>query len=121
MGYITGDYYTNIYKGEAVNDNLATLIERASDIIQSSTMYRIRQLEEFPPFIQEQIMKATAAQVEFIDGNGGLAGLNEKGGQSTSLGKFSITSSAIENAANGISPRSIAYLEPTGLLYRGLG
>ncbi|HNX64904.1 MAG TPA: hypothetical protein PKI60_06965 [Oscillospiraceae bacterium] len=116
MGYITEDYYNNVYKGEAVSD-LALLIERASDIVNMVTGYKIGDVAGISSaFIAGQIQKATAAQVEYIDQNGGTT---SGGLSSAALGKFSYSGGNTEDKAL-ICPLVYSYLEPTGLLYRGI-
>ena len=116
MGYITESYYNDTYKGEATTGDLAALIERASDVIDTITNYKIPDISEISSeFIKNQIMKATAAEVEYMDRNGGL---DDDNSDSVSLGKFSYNSST--GGKSNISKQAISYLEPTGYLYRGL-
>lgn len=125
--YITVDYYRNDYMGTPVADDteLNRLIRRASDAIDSITHYRMVSygFSKFSPFIQEQVKKATAAQVEFLAVNGDLAGsVVEGGGAGFTIGKYSESGQA--SAAPTVSAKYaltvIDYLTPTGLLYSGV-
>lgn len=125
MPYITQEYYANAFHGEPVDStDFPSLCERAQEIIEEMTMYRLT----FPVFNkmseleQERIKKAVCAQIEYLDANGGGEIDNGSGMQSAGLGKFSFTSTsgADGSSAQSIySPRAIRILLPTGLLYRG--
>lgn len=125
--YITLDYYRTEYMGVPVADDteLTRLIKRASEAIDVITHYRIVNygFDKFPLFIQSQIKKATAAQVEFLNQNGELAGTVVEGSGGFTIGKFS------ESAPSGASGTQLSdryaltvidYLTPTGLLYSGV-
>ena len=125
--YITVEYYRNEYMGTPVADDteLLRLIRRASDAIDSITHYRIVSygFSKFPPFIQEQIKKATASQVEFYSVNGELAGsVVEGGGGGFSIGNYSESgqASATPSVSSKYALTVIDYLSPTGLLYSGV-
>ncbi|MFD2658624.1 hypothetical protein [Gracilibacillus thailandensis] len=133
MPYITKEYYRTDYQGEPVADD-ATLdryIKRASELIDQVTNYALVHLifDDLPQFIQSQVKKATAAQVEFyVEKDGylevdtgtdgvfssvGIGAFNyQKGGQSSNYSN---------KQANRISPTVLEHLKPTGLLYRGIG
>ena len=125
MGYITEDYYKQIYCGNDV-DGIDVLIERASDIIDNVTMMRIggeEGLDRLSPVIVERVRRATAAEVEYLGAVGGTVEIETAakcGG--FSIGKFSVSggSSSSGGAADTLSPTALSYLEPTGLLYRGI-
>src|SRR6476659_9106568 len=93
MNYITPEYYTDEYLGVPVSpEELPRLIRRASEAIDVITHYRIVNygFNTFSPFIQGQIKKAIAAQVEFLSTNGELAGsVSDGGGGGFTIGKFS--------------------------------
>lgn len=125
MGYITEDYYRNVYCGNDV-DGIDVLIERASDIIDNVTMMRIggeEGLARLSPVIAERVRRAVAAEVEYLGAVGGTVEVEtaaKLGG--FSIGKFSVSSgsSSSGGAADFLSPSALSYLEPTGLLYRGI-
>jgi hypothetical protein len=118
MAYIDYAYYTDVYKGVPISDadTFSRLAERATEIIDQLTNYTIQDLAALSPFTQEQVKRATAAQVEYfayageqvIHGNAGMGDVR--------IGNFSYTS----DTQSAISPAVINYLRSTGLLYRGL-
>lgn len=131
--YIDKGYYDNVFKGVPIEDEstFSRFAERASDLIDQVTNYVVYQkIDTFPPFIQEMVKKATAAQVEYYLIHGGPeevdAGTNEAG--EIRIGNFSYgrgRSSTGEEGTNRqesrVSPSVVGYLAPTGLLYRGIG
>ena len=125
--YITQEYYTNTFHGEPVDDaDFPSLCERASELVEEITMYRVTELtlSAMPEVIQERVKKAVCAQIEYSDANGGSDMDNGNDLQSAGLGKFNYTKSASANGSTQQSmyaPRSIRLLAPTGLLYRGGG
>ena len=74
VAYIDVEYYNNTYKGVDAGDDLDRYIERASDLVDQVTGYKIADLSALHPRIQELVKKATAAQVEFYVLNGGPEG-----------------------------------------------
>lgn len=128
MGYITPEYYNDEYKGLNAGNELEKYIERASDLIDQVTNYKIKDFESLHEFIQKQVKKATAAQVEFYVMQGGDAEVNAGDDMST-VGIGSFNYSVVHYGRDGrvnpdtkrISPNALAYLRPTGLLYQGLG
>lgn len=125
--YITQEYYTNTFHGEPVDDaDFPSLCERASELVEEITMYRVTELtlSAMPEVIQERVKKAVCAQIEYLDANGGSDMDNGNDLQSAGLGKFNYTKPASANGSTQQSiyaPRSIRLLAPTGLLYRGGG
>ncbi|AST93009.1 hypothetical protein BC6307_17945 [Sutcliffiella cohnii] len=128
MAYIDYTYYTNDYKGTTIDeDEFARLAERASEVIDQITGYKLKKstsFEKFHSFVQEQVKKATAAQVEFYILSGGtdiaITGDDITG---VAVGKFSYGGG---NRSSGKEREPIAdnlldYLRPTGLLYSGIG
>ncbi|WP_353625728.1 hypothetical protein [Bacillus sp. JCM 19041] len=74
--------------------------------------------------MKEQVMKATAAQVEFYELNGGYEiALTGDDATGVSIGKFSYGGG--QRASGGENPafsrNLLDYLAPTGLLYSGVG
>lgn len=130
MAYITPEYYTDEYKGANAEDELERYIQRASDLIDQVTNYTLHgvEFERLAQFIQDQVKKATAAQVEFYVVQGGVeevdAGTADAG--QVRVGSFSYGGGASKGGAGSrgksarVSPTALGFLEPTGLLYRGL-
>lgn len=128
VAYIDAEYYNNEYKGVDAGDDLDRYIERASDLVDQVTGYKIADLSALHPRIQELVKKATAAQVEFYVLNGGPEGVD---GNDGSFNQVAIGSFEYQTARMGqqtpagkqehrVAPAALAYLEPTGLLYRGV-
>ena len=72
MAYVDETYYLEVYKGESVN-GFPYLADRASEIIEEQTMYRLRKetFEQMPEALQTAIKKAVCAQIEHLDQLGG--------------------------------------------------
>src|SRR5690554_7948692 len=129
VAYIDAEYYNNTYKGVDAGDDLDRYIERASDLVDQVTGYNIRDFEALPPFIQEQVKKATAAQVEFYVLHGGPGGVDGTDGafNQAAFGYFEYQTARMGQQTpagkqeHRVAPAALAYLEPTGLLYRGVG
>lgn len=127
MSYIDAIYYNDTYKGAPVSDAaaLSRMIERASDLIDQATNYVLygADLTQFAPIIQDNVKKATAAQVEYLALND--ESINHGSNFSTvNVGSFSYSEGSKDTRGNRneqrISPAVIEYLIPTGLLYRGV-
>ena len=116
-------FYTEIYKGAEVDDDLDALLDRASDIVRQHTLYRLDDIGIFPESIQENIKKAVCAQAEYIGSCGGLESFNSGSIPSFSIGNFSMTGSGKNSSGNSspasAAPLMISYLESAGMLYRG--
>ena len=125
MFYVTPEYYSDTFKGESVdNADFPSLCERAGEIVEEMTMYRLSEesYKLMPAEVQERIKKAVCAQIEYLDANGGSEVDNGNNLQSVALGRFNYSkvSGANENSRQDIySPRAQRLLWPTGLLYRG--
>lgn len=124
MGYITEDYYRDVYMGEPA-ENLGMLIARASDIIDDITMMRIggvTGLDRLSPVIAERVRRAVAAEAEFLASAGGAAEIDAASVCSGfSIGKFSVSGGSSSKSGSAmVSNSAVSYLEPTGLLYRGV-
>jgi hypothetical protein len=131
MPYIDEAYYNDEYKGKtAAAETLAVFLDRASDIIDQLTGYKIPNaggIATYSDFIQTQIKKATAAQAEFLilsgDSSAANTGTAAAGLQNVNIGSFSYSRGAapLSGASSGrTSPAVLEYLKPTGLLYMGL-
>lgn|SRR5690606_24159599 len=133
MAYIDKAYYDDEFKGVPIEDEdtFSRYVERASDLIDQMTNYVLwGKFDNFPPFIQEMVKKATAAQVEYYLMHGGPeevdSGTNDAG--EVRIGNFSYGSRGgsgrgeerTNRQENRVSPSVLGYLAPTGLLYRGL-
>lgn len=118
MAYITLDYYTDTYLGVNPDDDTALerAIARASDDIDMQTGYGIV-LADLDAAQLAMVQKATAAQAEFYVQNGDT--YNESvGSGSERIGSYS-RSGASKAALGALCQRARAYLEQSGLMYRG--
>lgn len=126
MAYITQQDYKEFADGELESTDFPFLLERAEEIVEEMTMYRLNS-ETFPKMpekTQERIKKAVCAQIEYLDANGGSDMDNGVDLMSAGLGKFSYTKASGANGSQVQSiyaPRALRILAPTGLLYRGGG
>ena len=128
MAYIDVEYYNNVYKGLDVGEDFERYAERASDLIDQITGYKIADLAVLHPRIQELVKKATAAQVEFYVLNGGPEGVDGNDGNlnQVAIGSFEYQTSRMGQQIpagkqeHRVAPAALAYLEPTGLLYQGV-
>ena len=128
MNYVTREYYNDKFKGESVDEtDFPGLLERASEIVEEMTMYRLNPVNfaNMQEDLQDKVRMAVCAQIEYLEANGGSEVDNSQGLQSASLGKFSYTSAGSNaGTASGqtvYAPRAQRILMPTGLLYRGGG
>ena len=126
MPYVDEAYYISEYKGESVYPaDFLSLCERASEIIEELTMYRLTPISvlAMPEEVQARVKKAICAQIEYLDANGGSDMDNGTDLQSAGLGKFNYTKAGngSDTAQSIYAPRAMRLLAPTGLLYRGGG
>lgn len=127
MPYVDINYYVSIYNGMEVDDeDFQSLCERAGEIIEEMTMYRVTPVAilAMPECVQDRVKMAVCAQIEYLDANGGADMDNGVDLQSAGLGKFNFTKASGANGSTEQSiyaPRAVRILAPTGLLYRGGG
>lgn len=123
MPYVDERYYVEEYRGESVSD-FPSLCERAGEIIEEMTMYRLTPVTflAMPEDTQERVKKAVCAQIEYLDANGGSDMDNGADLQSAGLGKFNYskaTGSDGDSKQSIYAPRAQRLLFPTEMLYRG--
>ncbi|MCC2341865.1 hypothetical protein OCF13_26370 [Bacillus tropicus] len=131
MPYITVDYYRNEYEGTPIADDvmLKRMIKRASDVIDQMIHYKLEGInfDEVAPFIKKQVMKATAAQTEFIALYGETSSNVMVETPVMQVGKFryGLLRGGKTEGGTSVDPSfsngAIKFLEPTGLLYSGVG
>lgn len=125
MTYVDEKYYNDTFHGELADSaDFPSLCERAGELIEELTLYRLTPLTfpDMPEDVQEIVKKAVCAQIEYLDANGGSDLDNGSGIQGATLGKFSYSGSAGANGSteqSRFSPRAERLLWPTGLTYRG--
>lgn len=125
MPYVDEEYYESTFNGESVDfSDFPSLCERAGEIIEEMTMYRVTPVTflAMSGDTQERIKKAVCAQIEYLDANGGSDMDNGADLQSAGLGKFNYSRASGQDGSSFqslYSPRAQRLLFPTGLLYRG--
>lgn len=133
MGYVTYTEFGAYTNTSIPTEEFDVLNERASEIIDDYTFYRVnvKGLSEFTTFQQEQFKKAVMAQIEFMYLNGGVDSYtgNDSINQGFTIGKFSLNGTNQNSNSNAnieylnglpIAPMVRRYLRPTGLLYSGV-
>ncbi len=131
MAYIIKTDLATYAPSVTLSDTVFTeLAERASDVIDMVTLYRIPRaggLSVYAAETQAAIKKATCAQVQTMASQGGIMTVEGWGADvnasSVSVGRFSAGGSGQKlETVNGIplSPLVRPYLMRTGLTYRGL-
>jgi hypothetical protein len=122
MPYIDKTYYDETYKGMPITDPdlFDRLATRASDMIDQLTQYVLKGVEftQFAQLIQDNVKKATAAQIEYMASLGGELAIHGGGPSSVNIGNFSYQAGSA--GQQEVSPAVIKYLIPTGLLYKGV-
>lgn len=125
MPYIDQEFYVGYTGDNALNkDEFGILEHLAEDVIDSLTMNSIRAVgfESLPPFVQEQVQKATAIQVQTLAANGGSEALIASGTPDVRIGSFSYSGNNTQGVVSfPVAPFAVAVLEHTGLLNRGCG
>jgi len=124
MVYVDQTYYDDTYKGDSIpEDEFEALEQRASELIDDLTQYRVAQsdngIADYSAFVQKQFKKAVCSQIEFMNANGGSELLTADNMQSAGLGKFNYSSGGSVKTRI-IAPMVYRYLDPTGLMYGGL-
>lgn len=121
MAYIDYDYYTNTFKGTPISEEqFGSLAERSSDLIDIETSYVLKGVAftQFAQLIQDNVKKATAAQVEYMFINGGETAVHGGSPSSVNIGNFSYQQA--ESDQKILSPMARDYLKSIGLLYKGV-
>lgn len=129
MAYITYDQYVDLYGAPPLDEaEFRVYAGLASDLVDNISQYRIAQgggFSALPPWLQEQVQKATAAQVFYFTQVGLDTVLTGQTGQSFTVGKVSVSGGALAGSgvragALMISPMALAALEQTPLMERGV-
>ena len=135
MPYVTFAEYDAYRPGQLSDDNeFAILSEAASAIIDRMTLSKIIHLgglSVFSAFTQDRIKKATMAQIDTLDAQGGLdalTGFPAATAGSVKIGRYSESTANQSGAGKGIqlidgmpvSPLVRTYLQSTNLLNRAI-
>lgn len=114
--YIDATYYNSTYFGKSAGTEFDRLAARASDDVDIACLNQIV-LADLDEVQLSLLKKAVAAQIEYYVVNGDE--YNESGVSGESIGSFSTSGARVKNPAS-LCPRSMAYLEQTGLMFRGM-
>lgn len=124
MAYITYEQYIGIYGAWPLDESsFAVYAELASDAIDSVTGYKIQQgggFSALPAIVQTLVMKATAAQVIYLEHHGAEDVMSGQTGAGFTVGKVHMDGDSDGRSATQmiISPAVSMYLEQTGLMGR---
>jgi hypothetical protein len=124
--YINQAFYDDEYRGTPMDaETFSKLEARASDLIDRVTNYQLMgvDLSQQPSFIQTNVKKAVAAQIEYMYSEGGELSVHGGSPSSVNLGNFSYTEGTVgsgQTEVRTISNMAYGYLLPTGLLYMGV-
>lgn len=105
MAYLTAGEFAAI-TGQTAPEDFIILESAAAEAVDALTLYGYvgRDVASLPPYVQQKLKAAVAFQVMHLN-EIGLAGANEPGMGSVSLGKFSY-SSARGDGSSGNAPAS---------------
>jgi hypothetical protein len=121
MGYIDKQFYDEVFNGTPIDEEaFAGLEMKASNAIDSATNYRLtgKDLQKQPIFIQDNLKMAVAAQMEFMNSQGGGMLLHGSSPASVSIGGFSYSEGG--SGAKALSEMAYGFLSAAGLLYMGV-
>lgn len=117
MAYVDAQYYSLLYYGISVESDFDRLAKRASDDVDIACNYGIV-LDDLSPQQLGQLKNAVAAQIEYYVVNGDEYN-NSAAGGSVSVGSYSESAGNGQRSPAALCPRAMAYLEQTGLIFRG--
>lgn len=117
MSHIDLAYYSDTYFGVDAGADFPRLAARASDDIDLATGHSFVFGSLAEPALT-LVKKAVCAQVEFYVQNGDTYNEYAAGGES--IGSFSRSAGAAGSKPSALCPRAKAYLEQTGLMFRGV-
>lgn len=128
MPYIDKDFYENDYKGMPISDIsiFDRLVVRASETVDFITNFKLNSVDfdTLPPFIQKQVKKAVAAQIEYLLVFGQGAAMGAGGFGQVRAGNFSYGDrqgdTSEKRTEKMTSGAVLSHLSPTGLLYQGV-
>lgn len=110
-------FYHDIYKGTRIDDMdlFVKYTDRATDIVNQLTKYRIQDLETTHETFQNAVKKAVCSEVEHLLINGETS-LHGDYVSSVSVGNFSYQGGSVGQ----VSQATINHLKSIGLLYSGI-
>lgn len=126
MPYLTHEEYKDFGFSEIDELEFDRLVKQAGDVLDGVTrdFYQSCDLESDIDYRKTKFKKAVAAQVEFFHEAGATTSYSLNEPTSVTIGRTSMGGRSRATGHNGkqniVSDDAIRYLEPTGLLYRGL-
>lgn len=118
MSYASIEFYKNRYCGNSIPDDcLQKELDKASDAVDVITRMRIKKLggiNALSEFTQRQVQMAVCCQADYLYSKSSISGVS-----SYSIGDVSVSVDAT-SSSNTCGSQCLAYLDSTGLTYRGL-
>ena len=115
MGYVTAEFYENIYHGNSIPDDiLQSKLDKASMDVDVLTRMKIKKyggFEQLSSYEKNCVQLAVCAQADYSHTKASMAGLS-----SYSIGDVS----ASFDDSRDYAAECAAYLSMTRLMYRGL-
>ncbi|EST11261.1 hypothetical protein [Sporolactobacillus laevolacticus] len=123
--WITADFYNGTYGGTPIQDDKFNAIACAAErTVDQITQFKLSQKDfsTWPTFIQNKILMAISAQMEYFYEIGAHSEAGMQTVQSASIGGFHYQMPTSDQSTRTQLQSDVArqYLEPTGLMYAGL-
>lgn len=116
MGYVTAEFYENIYHGNSIPDeHLQSMLDKASmdvDMITRNKIHKLGGFSQLSEFEKARVQLAVCSQAEYIYQKASMDGVS-----SYSIGDVSVS---LEKAVELYDKGCMLYLNATQLVYRGL-
>lgn len=123
MAYITYQQYVDLYGDTVAESDFGVYVEQAAIVVDIITQNRIVSVGfgNLSLYEQQMVRRACAAQIMYFAQMGIETVLSGQAGQSFTVGKVSVSSSAQGKADTlMVSPMAAAILEQTPLMERGV-
>ncbi|MDD9147829.1 hypothetical protein OYT88_04600 [Sporolactobacillus sp. CQH2019] len=125
MKWISQDFYDNQYGGTPIQSDKFNMIANAAErTIDQITHFNLSKLDfsTLPAFIQNQVLMAISAQMEYFYEIGSHTEAGMQTVQSASIGGFHYQNAPMVNTTTNLMRSDVAinYLAPTGLMYAGV-
>lgn len=118
LAYEVKSYYDGVYMGEPIADeDFPRLQARAEDALMAATFGRLHGC--YPPSVNDAILRAWCAQIEWLHFNGIEAALGSDGGSGFVVGHVTVYGTSAKNnngTTGGLCQRAVQMLAPTGLM-----
>lgn len=127
MPYVDSTYYTANYYGEPIPAlQFPRYEERAEEVVDLLTLGRIKEIgfSNLLPSVQDLVKKAVCAQIEYYEYSG-IDVASTGNPANWTVGKVSVGGSSRgtdekQKYSSAVCPMTVALLEQTGLMYRGI-